>query len=83
MLRVINRAHGIPKENIAINCSYKHNAVWADGDEWKKGKQVSTVDDAKITCDEWWGVSANEFNLNPDSQWFYGHIGAVLKRAAD
>ena len=82
LLRIINRATGIPKEKIATNYSYTHNHQSPSGDDgrWNKEEQMSTAM-LDIPYDEWLAEDAD--GLNPFEKWRYGHIAEVVKRAAD
>ena len=53
MRRVINRATGIPPNNIFINFSHTHNSIFPGG-RWKKEAQASTAK-LDIPYDEWLG----------------------------
>ncbi|MDE0504065.1 MAG: hypothetical protein OXI86_08305 [Candidatus Poribacteria bacterium] len=78
--RAINKATGIPAENIVINCSHGHTAPGPSAETWERDKQPSTVDEATILYDEWLGKAEGELTYG---RWFLGHIVEVAKRAAE
>jgi len=78
--RAINRATGIPTENIAINASHGHTAPWPSAETWERDKQISTVDEAEVLYDEWLGKDETPLTYG---RWFAGHSVEVVKRAAD
>ena len=78
--RAINKATGIPVENIAVNCSHGHTAPGPSDDTWERDKQPSTVDESTILYDEWLGEDEKELTYG---RWFLGHTVEVAKRAAD
>ena len=78
--RAINKATGIPAENIVINCSHGHTAPGPSADTWERDKQPSTVDEATILYDEWLGKHEGELTYG---RWFLGHTVEVAKRAAE
>lgn len=79
MRRVINRATGIPPNDIFINFSHTHNSMFPDG-RWKKEAQVSTAK-LDIPYDEWLGSEGEA--LDPFVQWWFGHLAEATKRAKD
>jgi len=79
MRRVINRATGIPPNNIFINFSHTHNSMFP-GSRWKKDKQASTAK-LDIPFDEWLDDEARE--CDPFVQWWFGHLAEATKRAKD
>ena len=78
--RAINKATGIPVENIAVNCSHGHTAPGPSDDTWERDKQPSTVDESTILYDEWLGEDEKELT---HGRWSLGHTVEVAKRAAD
>ena len=78
--RAINKATGIPVENIAVNCSHGHTAPGPSDDTWERDKQPSSVDESTILYDEWLGKDEGELTYG---RWFLGHTVEVAKRAAE
>ncbi len=78
--RAINKATGIPAENVVINCSHGHTAPGPSADTWERDKQPSTVDEGTILYDEWLGKAEGELTYG---RWFLGHTVEVAKRAAE
>jgi hypothetical protein len=79
MRRVINRATGIPPDNIFINFSHTHNSIFPSG-RWKKEAQTSTAK-LDIPHGEWLGSEGRA--LDPFVQWWFGHLAEATKRAKD
>ena len=77
--KVIERATGIPSDNLAVNCSHTHNAHWPEDEQWLKEKQPSTAE-LKIDYDAW--LKGVEFQTGY-TRWLIGHIAEVVKRAAE
>ena len=75
MRRVINRATGIPPNNIFINFSHTHNSIFPGG-RWKKEAQASTAK-LDIPYDEWLGNEGKA--LDPFVQWWFGHLAEATK----
>ncbi|MDE0301300.1 MAG: hypothetical protein OXN17_21940 [Candidatus Poribacteria bacterium] len=79
MRRVVNRATGIPPNDIFINFSHTHNSM-LPGERWRKEAQVSTAE-LDIPYDEWLGREGRE--LDPFVQWWFCHLAEATKRAKD
>ena len=79
MRRIINKATGIPPNDIFINFSHTHNAM-LPGERWQREAQVSTAE-LDIPYDEWLGSEGK--TLDPFVQWWFGHLAEATKRAKD
>ena len=86
LLGAINKAAGIPKENILINPSQTHNGCWPDphfhepGDAWEDCFDMSGIDDADVPYEKW--LADCNIELGPYSKWLAGRIADVVDRAA-
>lgn len=82
LLGAINRATGIPKENILINPSQTHNGCWPDphfhepGDAWENRIDMSAIDDTDVPYETW--LADCDIQLGPYSRWLAGRIVDVV-----
>ncbi|MDE0299448.1 MAG: hypothetical protein OXN17_12515 [Candidatus Poribacteria bacterium] len=85
LLDAIDKATGIPKENILINPSQTHNGCWPDphfhepGDAWENRIDMSAIDDTDVSYETW--LADCDLELGPYSRWLAGSIVDVANRA--